>query len=188
PVKGRVTLDAPVAGAAVSLQTRDGHAVAGTAVTDAEGRFEIPATEVPQSLRIVAFGGSLPDGAPVAATLSAYVEPFSADGFEEEITAVSTLHDRLRIAGDLDAETAFIRLAGYLQLRPGRSPYSSYMLTNDFNSKIFLQAAADSGAGFDGFVDGLVNDALADPASQRVFTGGLQLAPLGSTVAMALIS
>ncbi|MGV3654502.1 MAG: hypothetical protein ACO1N5_09795 [Noviherbaspirillum sp.] len=187
PVKGQVTLNAPVIGAVVSLQTHDGQALAGTAVTDEDGRFEIPATEVRKGLRIVAMGGNLPDGTPVGGTLSTYVQPFNADGFGKEITAVSTLYDRLRIAGSLDVDTAAIRMASYLQLNPGRSPYSGYTRTNDFNSSIFLLAVAGSGLSFDAFMDGLVSDALADAESQRIFTGGLQLAPLGTAVAMGLV-
>ncbi|VCU68610.1 hypothetical protein PIGHUM_00667 [Pigmentiphaga humi] len=187
PVFGKVSLDGPVAGATVSLQAANGSAWPGSAVTDEEGMFEIPAEQVPQGLRILASGGTLPDGSAVSATLSTYVEPFGAGLFGEQITAVSTLLDRLHTAG-WDLETAQVRLAAYLQLEPGRSLYSGFADASDFNSAAFQRAAQESGLGLDGFIDQQVAQAMVSAESRQAFTGGLRLSPFGTTVALGLIN
>lgn len=63
----------------VSLETHDGQPLAGTAVTDENGAFEVPVAEARYGLRVVAVGGSTARRGAISGVLSAYVEPFVAD-------------------------------------------------------------------------------------------------------------
>lgn len=187
PVKGRVAITGAVSGATVTLQTHDGQVIEGSAVTDGEGRFEAPVAQARRGLRVVATGGALPDGTRVG-TLSSYVQPFSADGFGTEVSAVSTLHDRLRLAAHMSGTDAESRLTAYLNLQPGRSPQASFLRTNDFNSAVFMRALSESGLEFDAFFDSIVADVMASDESQRSFRGGLQVTPAASVIGMQLIN
>jgi len=183
PVRGSVITDRPVVGARVQLYTHDDQPLPGEAFTDDNGEFEIAVEEARYGLRVVASGGATESDGPFVGTLSAYVEPFDTD-LPVPLNPVTTLADRLRVSGELTANAAESRIAAYLGLEPGRSIRSDFRYLDDFNSGAFMIAAAESG--FDGLVDELVAEALADPEARRYFIGGQNLM-LVADLALALL-
>lgn len=185
PVRGRVLLDEPLVGAAITLETHDGQLLPGTGMTDEAGVFEIPVTEARHGLRVVAVGGSTSTGGTFRGSLSAYVEPFDAD-FDVFLTPVTTMADRLRILDGRSAAEAELRIANYLALEPGRSIGTDFRTLRDFNHGVFMNDAA--AYGFDALVNSIVAEASTDPNAQRRFSIDFpQVTPLASHIGMELI-
>ena len=183
PVRGSVITDAPVAGAHVQLYTHDGQLLPGEAYTDDNGEFEITVAEARYGLRVVARGGATDSGS-FDGTLSAYVEPFDAE-LPVPINPVTTPANRPRVTAGIPAAKAELDIAYYLGLDPGRSIRSDFRHLNDFNSPVFMAFVAQYGS-FDAFVDELVTEALANPETQRFFTGAQNV--LGaSEIALGLL-
>ncbi len=189
-IHGTVVTDESLAGAVVQILNPAGN-VLGEAETDGEGRFELSLAVLPHDVRLVSRGGAAEFAGTFVGTLSAFVEDPEPD-VTVSLTPVTTMVDRLRMAGPFTLAEAELRISSYLRLEAGRSVRSDFRYLSDFSSARFMREAES--AGFDAAVESVVQATLEpvgetlDPREPGPFAEQLlQSWPLASTLGMELI-
>src|SRR5690606_28918087 len=145
PVVGYVAVDETLVGATVTLATHDGVILTLAEEineTQADGMFRVETAEARRGLRVVITGGETSQES-FGGTLSAYVETEGDFHDAIDVNIVTTLVDRVRMAGELSAEEAERRVRHFLSLPDDLSIQSDFRFSNDFDPRLFMHASAD---------------------------------------------
>ena len=192
PVVGYVAVDETLVGATVTLETHDGVILTLAEEineTQADGIFRVETAEARRGLRVVITGGETSQES-FGGTLSAYVETEGDFHDAIDVNIVTTLVDRVRMAGELSAEEAERRVRHFLSLPDDLSIQSDFRFSNDFDPRLFMQSAADEveegPGGFDYYLDILTDDILSGLDFQRSYARQTPL--LGSPTIMTTIA